>query len=212
MARTGTYIYVYVNGKPLGFTDNWMDTSGYGKAFISFGGRDFFACEAWKFASADTAEEAAALLTEWLAVKGLHVGAPMVCTGMPPEFPAAHGDWTRERVRDIVLDTLRGLGLPEEDLNGEEMRWVVSRYPLSVDFDTHEGVEGKRLHGEHYFPVLGSMTKKDIRRRVRDWAHSLRGHWKEEGPISAYGRRMAEKFPAAYRKLMGETYGKCPQD
>ena len=210
--RSNTYVYVYVNGKALGFTDDWMDTSGYGKDFITFGGEDFFACEAWKFASADTAEEAAALLTEWLATKGLYVGAPMVCTGTPPSFPPAHGDWTRERVRDIVFDTLRKMGLPEEDLNGEEMRWVVSRSSLSVDFDAHEGVEGKKLHGEHYFPVLGSMTEEDIRRRVRNWAHSLRGHWKEEGPISAYGRRMARKFPAAYRKLMVETYGKCPQD
>ena len=201
--RTETYVYVYINGKALGFTDDWVDTSGTGKDFITFGGEDFFACEAWKFASADTAEEAAALLTEWLATKGLYVGAPMVCTGRPPEFPTAHGDWTRERVRDIVFDTLREMGLSED----KEIRWVVSRYPLSVDFDYHDGPNGP-MHGEHYFPVLGSMTEVDIRRRVREWAHSLRGHWKEEGPISAYGRRMAEKFPATYRAFMAARYEK----
>lgn len=206
--RTNTYVYVYVDGKALGFTDDWMDTSGTEKAFITFGGEDFFACEAWERASADTAEEAASLLIEWLAVKGLHIGSPMVCTGTPPKFPSAHGDWTKEKVKDIVVDTLRKMDLPEEDLNGEEMRWMVSRCPLSVDFDAHEGVEGKKLHGKHYFPVLGSMTEEDIRRRVREWAHSLRGHWKEGGPISAYGERMAEKFPATYRAFMAARYGK----
>lgn len=188
-----TYIYVWLDGKPLGFHDNWGKEGGKAKEFASFGGENLFRCKAWEDAGADTEEEAELLLRHWLALKGFSIGEPIRSIAPPdimgPHNP--HGDWTREKVLPIVLDTLRKLHFAEKDL--AKGQWMVGDRPLSVDFDPCEE------HGEHFFPVFEEMSKEDISNKVRAWSSDLSMLWGKGDPLSDYGKRMVEKFPATYR-------------
>ena len=193
-----TYIYVWLDGKPLGSHDNWGEEEGKAKEFASFGGEDFFRCKAWEDAEADTEEEAELLLRHWLALKGISIGAPIRSIAAPNIMGAhnPHGDWTMEKALPIVLDTLRELHFAEEDLKGAQ--WVVEDRPLAVDFDPSEE------HGEHFFPVFEEMSEEDISDKVRAWANDLSRLWGKEAPLSDYGERMAEKFPATYRAFTAQ--------
>lgn len=187
---------MYVNGEPLGFHDNWRKEEGKEKDFASFGGVDFFLCPAWENAGADTEEEAELLLRNWLALKGISIGEPIRSVA-PPNIMGLHnphGDWTREKVLSIVLDTLREMKFAEKDL--ARVQWMVGDCPLAVDFDPREG------HGEHFFPVFEGMSEEDISDKVRAWVNDLLSLWKKGEPLSVYEKRMAEKFPVTYRVFM----------
>ena len=193
-----TYIYIWMGGKSLGFHDNWGKEEGKAKEFASFGGEDLFRCKAWEEAGADTEEEAEQQLRHWLALKGISIGEPIRSIAAPnimgPHNP--HGDWTMEKVLPIVLDTLRELHFAEEDIKGAQ--WVVGDRPLAVDFDPNEE------HGEHFFPVFEEMSEEDISDIVRGWANDLSKLWGEGAPLSDYGKRMAERFPATYRAFTAQ--------
>lgn len=194
-----TYIYVYLDGKPLGFHDNWGKEGGKAKEFASFGGENLFRCKAWEDAGADTEEEAELLFRHWLALKGITIGEPIRSIAAPdimgPHNP--HGDWTKKKVLSIVLDTLRKMKFAEKDL--ARGQWMVGDCPLAVDLDPREE------HGEHFFPVFEGMSEEDISDKVRAWVNDLLSLWEKGEPLSTYGKRMAERFPVTYRVFMARN-------
>ena len=194
-----TYIYVYLDGKPLGFHDNWGKDEGKTKEFASFGGKDIFRCKAWEDAGADTEDETELLLRHWLALKGITIGEPIRSIAAPdimgPHNP--HGDWTKEKVLSIVLDTLHKMKFAEKDL--ARGQWMVGDCPLAVDLDPREE------HGEHFFPVFEGMSEEDISDKVRAWVNDLLSLWEKGEPLSTYGKRMAERFPVTYRVFMARN-------
>lgn len=196
-----TYIYVWLDGKPLGFHDNWGNEEGKAKEFASFGGENLFRCKAWEEAGADTEEEAELLLRHWLALKGISIGEPIRSVAPPnimgPHNP--HGDWTREKVLSIVLDTLRRMQFAEKDL--EESQWVVTDdYPLGVNFYPSAD------HWGYFLPVFAETSAEEIADKVRALAKETFRLWRtEKTPLLGFERVMARMFPATY-----QTFRACP--
>ena len=198
-----TYIYVYLNGEPLGFHDNWWKAEGKAKEFASFGGGDFFQCKAWEDAGADTEEEAELLLRHWLALKGVTIGEPIRSITPPnimgPHTP--HGDWTKEKVLSIVLDTLREMKFAEEDLAW--CQWMIKDdRPLGVSFEPWVDDDD----WTHFFPVFEETSTEEIAGKVRtlvlDLLELWRESWRERKSLLGYKARMAERFPVTYRVFM----------
>ena len=196
-----TYIYVWLKGEPLGFHNSWRKKEGKGKEFASFGGEDFFRCQAWENAGADTEEEAELLLRHWLALKGISIGEPIRSIA-PPDIVGAHnphGDWTREKILPIVLGTLREMQFAEKDL--EWSQWVVrDEYPLGIDFYPTKD------HWGYFFPVFAETSAEEIASEVRTLAKNIFKLWEEEKPpLLGFERLMAERFPATYAMYQALT-------
>lgn len=124
-----TYIYVYLDGKPLGFHDNWGKDEGKTKEFASFGGKDIFRCKAWEDAGADTEDE-----TDWTKKKVLSIVLDTLRKMKFAEKDLARGQWMvgdcplavdldpREEHGEHFFPVFEGMS--EEDISDKVRAWV----------------------------------------------------------------------------------------
>lgn len=176
-----TYIYVWVDGEAVGYTDAYMGAAEDRDIFAPFGSLylreeqpdgeiTYSRCKTFDESGASTAEKATALLKEYLAaVVGMYEVNPIVSSEEPKKPDSVTGDWTREKVRDIILDEMLGRGFVEDDLKH------IRRF--SVRWTEQNGLKLKM--GRHWLVILPSTKEREIRMIAGLYAFDVLQGWRK---------------------------------
>jgi len=174
------YIYVWLDGEAVGYSDSYMGATEEMSIFKPFGylylcekdaagDVQWLRCKAWDESGVDTAEEATALLKEYLAaVAGVYEAIPIVSEERPERPETTAGEWTREKVIEVIRDEMLRRGVVEEDLT-KALRFAVmwtENMGLKVEL------------GRQWLVILPSTTEKEIRGIVGLYAWDVRQGWK----------------------------------
>lgn len=177
---SNTYIYVWIDGEAVGYTDAYMGAAEDRDIFAPFGSLylreeqpdgeiTYSRCKTFDESGASTAEKATALLKEYLAaVVGMYEVNPIVSSEEPKKPDSVMGNWKRLKVRDIALDEMLQLGFVEDDLRD------IRRCAIGTELGSL-----KLKMGRHWMLILPSTTEEEIRSIARLYASDVIQGWRK---------------------------------
>ena len=196
--RKKTYIYVWLDGEPVGFVGNASE------GFTPFGAlywdeKDLkgiqhrIRCDSFNSQKTGTIEGARARLKEFLSIAGVYEVVPIVA-GRRPRVPnATSGKWTRENVAAVVCSVLLDHGADVGDLEGDFPTGMVhptARRGLTLRLDMN------------WLPILPSTTEGEIRHAVRVWCSKVKEAWATGIP---YATKQLARTYESWKRSQGEA-------